>query len=202
MVARATRLIGALAVAAALACSGPASHDTTRTAPARRIISLVPALTEILFAIGAGPQVIAVSSYDDDPPEVKTLPRVGALLNPDTERILSMRPDLVLVYGSQAELFNQLNRSGIPIFRYRHGGRCAFPGCDRRITQIHHSTPWEHNGRTDLDAGIPLCWGHHHLVHEGKWTVAYNPNNGTTTFTSRDGRTIQAPPVLQRGRAA
>jgi iron complex transport system substrate-binding protein len=121
MAARAKGLIVTLVAVAALACGTGPSSDTPGTAPARRIISLVPALTEMLFAIGAGSQVIAVSSYDDDPPEVKTLPRVGALLDPDTERILSMRPDLVLVYGSQAELLNQLNRASIPIFRYRHG---------------------------------------------------------------------------------
>jgi iron complex transport system substrate-binding protein len=55
----------------------------------------------MLFAVGAGPQVVGVSSYDDFPPEAKALPRVGALLDPDTERILSLRPDLVVVYGSQ-----------------------------------------------------------------------------------------------------
>jgi iron complex transport system substrate-binding protein len=91
-------------------------------APAKRIISLVPALTEILFAIGAGPQVIAVSSFDDDPPEVLKLPRVGALLDPDTERILALRPDLVLIYGSQSELEEQLETAGIRVFVYRHGG--------------------------------------------------------------------------------
>lgn len=91
-------------------------------APAKRVISLVPALTEILFAIGAGPQVIAVSSFDDDPPEVMKLPRVGALLDPDTERILSMRPDLVLTYGSQADLEKQLAAGGIRTFSFRHGG--------------------------------------------------------------------------------
>ena len=90
--------------------------------PAKRIISLVPALTEMLFAIGAGPQVIAVSSFDDDPPEVLKLPRVGALLDPDTERILAMRPDLVLIYGSQSELQQQLESAGIRVFVYRHGG--------------------------------------------------------------------------------
>ena len=87
-----------------------------------RIISLVPALTEILFAVGAGPQVVAVSSYDDDPPEVSALPRVGALLDPDTERILSMRPDLVLIYGSQTDLQRQLSTAGIRVHSYRHGG--------------------------------------------------------------------------------
>jgi iron complex transport system substrate-binding protein len=90
--------------------------------PPKRIISLVPNLTEILFAIGAGPQVIAVSTYDDDPPEVLKLPRVGALLDPDTERILSMRPDLVLLYGSQTDLHKQLEAAGIRVFMYRHGG--------------------------------------------------------------------------------
>jgi iron complex transport system substrate-binding protein len=99
--------------------SGPQQETTPR---AQRIISLVPALTEILFAIGAGPQVIAVSSFDDDPPEVLKLPRVGALLDPDTERILSMRPDVVLTYGSQTDLDKQLAAAGIRTFPYRHGG--------------------------------------------------------------------------------
>lgn len=96
-------------------------HSMSAQAPTR-IISLVPALTEMLFAIGAGPQVVAVSSYDTDPPEVRALPRVGALLDPDTERILSLRPDLVLVYGSQVDLLLQLQRAKVPAFLYRHGG--------------------------------------------------------------------------------
>jgi len=47
---------------------------------------------------------------------------VGALLDPDTERILALRPDLVIVYGSQSELEKQLERSGHHTFSYRHGG--------------------------------------------------------------------------------
>lgn len=88
----------------------------------RRIVSLVPALTEMLFAIGAGPQVVGVSSYDEYPPQVKALPRVGALLDPDTERILSLTPDLVITYGSQTDLQAQMRRANIPVFDYRHGG--------------------------------------------------------------------------------
>ncbi len=91
-------------------------------APARRIVSIVPAVTEMLFAIGAGPQVVAVSSYDDFPPAVKSLPRVGALLDPDVERILALRPDLVVSYGSQTDLQGQLERAGIAVFSYRHAG--------------------------------------------------------------------------------
>jgi iron complex transport system substrate-binding protein len=79
----------------------------------QRVISLVPNLTEMLFAMGAGPQVVAVSSFDREPEAVRTLPRVGALLDPDVERILSLRPDLVITYGSQVELKAQLARTGI-----------------------------------------------------------------------------------------
>jgi len=53
---------------------------------------------------------------------VKTLPRVGALLDPDTERILSLKPDLVITYGSQVDLQAQMKRAGIATFDYRHGG--------------------------------------------------------------------------------
>jgi iron complex transport system substrate-binding protein len=88
----------------------------------QRIISIVPAVTEILYAIGAGPQVVAVSSFDKFPAEVEKLPKVGALIDPDLERILSLRPDLVVVYGSQTDLRAQLERAQVPIYQYRHAG--------------------------------------------------------------------------------
>ena len=82
-----------------------AGHATTRSPDyPTRIISLIPAVTEMLYAIGAGGKLVAVSSYDTFPPEVKRLPSVGALLDPNVERILSLRPDLVVVYGSQVDL--------------------------------------------------------------------------------------------------
>jgi iron complex transport system substrate-binding protein len=86
----------------------------------RRIISLVPAVTQMLFAIGGGARVIAVSNYDQDPPEVKTLPRVGGLLDPDTERILALRPDLVIVYEAQHELEQRLTQAHIRYYEYAH----------------------------------------------------------------------------------
>jgi iron complex transport system substrate-binding protein len=89
--------------------------------PPSRIVSLVPSATEMLFAMGAGPRVAAVSSYDRFPPEVERLPRVGALVDPDVERILSLRPDLVVAYASQTDLLAQLGRAGIPVHVFRHG---------------------------------------------------------------------------------
>jgi iron complex transport system substrate-binding protein len=116
MAARQKKLI-AILVAVWASVAWPASAQT-----ARRIVSLVPNVTEILFAVGAGPQVVGVSTYDDFPPETRALPRVGALLDPDTERIFSLRPDLVIVYGSQTELEDQFTRAGIRVYGYRHSG--------------------------------------------------------------------------------
>jgi iron complex transport system substrate-binding protein len=94
---------------------------TTAQQPTR-IVSRGTAVTEMLFAIGAGPQVVAVSSYDEYPPQVKSLPRVGALLDPDVERILALRPHLVVSYGSQTDLHGQLKRASVAVYSYRHGG--------------------------------------------------------------------------------
>ena len=99
----------------------------------QRIISLVPALTEMLFAIGAGPQVVAVSSFDEYPPQVRDLERVGALLDPNLERILALRPDLVAVYGSQQDLKTQLARARIPVYSYRHAGLADITATIREI---------------------------------------------------------------------
>jgi iron complex transport system substrate-binding protein len=105
-----------IAVAAVVATSGVAGVQP------RRIISIVPATTEMLFAIGAGDRVLAVGTYDRVPSEASRLPRVGALLDPDVERILSFRPDLVVMYATQVELRTQLERAGVPLFLYEHRG--------------------------------------------------------------------------------
>jgi iron complex transport system substrate-binding protein len=76
----------------------------------------------MLFAIGAGKEVVGVSSFDQYPPEVEKIQRIGALLDPDLERILSLRPDLAVVYGSQTDLEAQLERAKVPMFVYRHAG--------------------------------------------------------------------------------
>ena len=90
----------------------------------------------MLFAIGAGPQVIAVSSFDTFPPDVRKLPQVGALIDPDTERILSLRPDLVVTYGSQQDARARFERAGIRTFAYRHGGLAAMLDTLRQVGAI------------------------------------------------------------------
>jgi iron complex transport system substrate-binding protein len=103
------------------------------SAGASRVISLIPATTEMLFAMGAGDRVIAVGSYDRFPPEVDRLPRVGALLDPNVERILGMKPDLVVMYETQTALKQQLDRAGIPSFPYVHRGLADITATIRRL---------------------------------------------------------------------
>ena len=87
-----------------------------------RIVSLVPATTEMLFAMGAGDRIAGISNYDHFPPEAERLPRLGGLLDPNVERLLAVKPDLVIVYGTQSELRRQLDSAGIPMFSYVHRG--------------------------------------------------------------------------------
>jgi iron complex transport system substrate-binding protein len=131
---RAQKLIALVAIAFVFSLPRtPAAQNRAPDSAPRRIVSLVPAITEMLFATGAGPQVVAVSSFDEFPAEVKSLPKVGALLDPDTERILSLRPDLVIVYGSQSDLQMQLERARIRTFSYRHGGLATTLGTIRDL---------------------------------------------------------------------
>jgi iron complex transport system substrate-binding protein len=116
----------ALVLTAALLCQPtvaavPQAPPPSTVGPTR-IVSLVPAVTEMLFAMGAGSTVVAVSSFDRYPPEARTRPSVGALVDPDVERILSLKPDLVVTYGSQKDLVERLQRSSLPVFSYRHTG--------------------------------------------------------------------------------
>ena len=102
----------------------PGPHDPAHAqAPAARpprIVSLIPATTEMLFAMGAGDRLVGVGTYDRFPADVARLPRVGGLIDPDTERILALRPDLVIVYNTQVELKQRLDRARLPYFSYEH----------------------------------------------------------------------------------
>lgn len=119
-------LVCGIVLGAVLALGARGSFETSaplaRSAPPRRLVSLVPNVTEMLFAMGAGDRLVGVSSFDEYPPEVKKITRVGGLLDPDLERIFALRPDFAIIYGSQRELEEQLRRAGIETFPYRHGG--------------------------------------------------------------------------------
>ena len=78
-----------------------------------RLISHVPGITEILFALGLGEKVVGVSDYCDYPEEARLKEKVGGFWNPSVEKIVELRPDLVLTNGSDEQLVIQLDSLGI-----------------------------------------------------------------------------------------
>jgi iron complex transport system substrate-binding protein len=105
-----------LAVAAAL-CIFLFARVSAANADAMRIVSLAPSVTETLFALGAGPDVVGVSQYCDYPPQVRDLPRVGSFLTPNLEAIIALRPTLVvgLELSSDVRQIRALNSMGYPV---------------------------------------------------------------------------------------
>ena len=103
-----------------------------------RVISLIPSITETVFALGAGEDVVAVSDYVRYPAEAKKKPSVGNILTPSLETILSLHPDLVFStpqYTQQSTL-DQIERMGIPVYLVEPHG---LAGVLRSVTDIGHA---------------------------------------------------------------
>lgn len=93
-------------------------NAVTLAAPAQRIVSLSPHATELLFAAGAGQQVVGVSEYSDFPAAAKQLPSVGGSGQLDIERIVSLKPDLIVAWGSgnNRRQLKRLRKLGLTVF--------------------------------------------------------------------------------------
>ncbi|MGE5526793.1 MAG: cobalamin-binding protein [Rhodospirillaceae bacterium] len=122
----APRVICALAAAAlssaVIADAGIAVTDDRRSAvvlpqPAARIVTLSPHLTEIVYAAGAGSHLVAVPRFSDFPEAAKRLPQIGDAARVDLERVLALRPDLILAWksGNSAADIARLERLGLRV---------------------------------------------------------------------------------------
>ena len=81
----------------------------------KRVVVMLPSATETLCAIGACDLIVATDDYSNWPASVKSLPKVGGLYNPNIERILSFKPDLVIA-SKYGKLADTLSRAGIPTY--------------------------------------------------------------------------------------
>lgn len=107
--------------------------DTVRAgAPPSRIVSLVPATTELVFALGAGARLVGRTHWDEWPPEAMAVPDMGPGVRPNIEAVLAARPDLVLLYASadNRPAARRLRDAGIAtlslkVDRIEHFERCA-----------------------------------------------------------------------------
>lgn len=90
-------------------------------APPRRIASLNPSTTELLFAIGAGSRLVGRTTYDAFPPEVRSVPDLGPGLRPNVEAVLAARPDLVVLYASDdnRDAAHRLRAAGVATAAFR-----------------------------------------------------------------------------------
>jgi iron complex transport system substrate-binding protein len=107
------RIFGATLLLLFLAGSAAASGPP----PVRRIVSLAPHLTELVFSAGAGERLVGVVSYSDYPPAARELPRVGDAFSVDFETVVALRPDLVLAWegGNPGPIIERLRSLGLRV---------------------------------------------------------------------------------------
>jgi iron complex transport system substrate-binding protein len=121
------RVLRAFALVLALGCRTPAPPDPgdliddagTRVrlaGPPRRIVSLIPATTELLFALGAGDRLVGRTTWCDYPAAAARVPDLGNGIGPNVEAVVAARPDLVLLYKSAAnrDAADRLRSFGMP----------------------------------------------------------------------------------------
>jgi len=109
------KLIPVLASAAILVgCRAP--ERSAAAASPRRVVTLAPNLTEIVFALGAGDRLVGASEYSDYPDAARSIPRVGGL-EVDPEKVVALRPDLVLAIaeGNAQSAVRALQAAGVPV---------------------------------------------------------------------------------------
>lgn len=107
----------------------------TLAQPARRIISLAPHVTENLFAIGAGGQIVGAVDYSDYPPAAREIERVGGYNGFDLERIRTLKPDLVIAWqsGNPQRQLDQIRAMGIPVYVNESGKLSDIPSSLERL---------------------------------------------------------------------
>jgi iron complex transport system substrate-binding protein len=111
--------------------------DTLPSGPfPRRIVSLSPNLTEILFAVGVdSSRIVGVTRFCDFPEAARRLPRVGGIVDPSLEELLARRPDLVLaVRGNPVEVLHRIRELGMPVFAFED--RTGLEGVERVVSDL------------------------------------------------------------------
>jgi iron complex transport system substrate-binding protein len=115
-----------------------AGHVVNLKTPATRIVTLAPFLTELVYAAGAGDKLAAVSSYSDFPAEAKTKPVIGDASAIDMERLITLKPDVVIAWksGGHAAATERLGKYGMPVFVVEAEHLADVPRLLRSVGQI------------------------------------------------------------------
>jgi iron complex transport system substrate-binding protein len=110
-------------------------HTLSVRAAPLRIVSLAPGATEMLFAAGAAPEVIATVEYSDEPPAARQVPRIGDVAAIDMERLVALRPDVVVVWaaGGNPAQREKISTLHIPIYEQQVIRLADIPAAVRRL---------------------------------------------------------------------
>ena len=120
-----------------------AGHAVVLDAPARRIVSLAPYLTELLYAAGAGDTVVGTSEFSDYPEAARDIPRIGGGAGLDIEAIIALQPDLVVAWqsGNPDGQLERLQALGITLFLSEPRQLLDVPGTLVRLGKLAGSEP-------------------------------------------------------------
>jgi len=112
-------LIACTDPAAAVTVSDDSGNAIELARPARRVVTLAPNLTELVFDLGAGDRVVATVQFSNYPAAAKRIPRIGSSGSLNLEAMLAYRPDLVLAWrsGNNPQQIETIERLGIPVYR-------------------------------------------------------------------------------------
>jgi iron complex transport system substrate-binding protein len=110
--------LGSATASAEIRLTDDSGRSVTLKQPAQRIISLTPHMTELLFAAGAGGHVVGTVEYSNYPPAAQRIARIGDSARLDLERIVALRPDLIVVwqFGNAQRQLEKLLHLGIPVY--------------------------------------------------------------------------------------
>jgi iron complex transport system substrate-binding protein len=143
MAARALASLAATVAAMASAPVGAASFtavdDSGRAVrferPAARVVALAPSLTELVYAAGGGAALVGTTALSDFPPDARRIARIGDAARLDVERVLALRPDLVLVWqrGAHSRELAQLEAAGVTLFQLEPRRLDAVPDAVERL---------------------------------------------------------------------
>ena len=124
--------------AAAVSVRDDAGDAVVLQQPAKRIVSLAPHVTELLFAAGGGNRIVGTVSYSDYPPAAKAIPRIGDNRQVDLERLIALKPDLLVVWrhNASARQMEQLSALGIPLFYSEPHKMADVPDTLERLGQL------------------------------------------------------------------
>ncbi len=147
---------GATANAPVLQLRDDEQQPINLTLPARRIISLAPGATAMLFAAGAGAQVVGTSAYSNEPAAARLVAQVGDAQSFDVERILALHPDVVVVWsgGTSPTQIARLEGVGLHIYRHRLTALDDIPGSLIRLGQLAGTEAHARTAASELAARI------------------------------------------------